>query len=102
MRSMPFVILFNLAWLFLYPVLARQSFRGVILPTLLSVPVFLYLHLCTYFYGGPNPKPACAYIAGIFALGFVLVPFNLACLGYLIFGFFSARVHLMPTRMPRE
>jgi two-component system sensor histidine kinase DesK len=89
MRSMPFVILFNLAWLFFYPVLAQQSFVKVILPTLLSLPVFLYLHLCTYFIAGPH-SVRLPYIAGVFALGFVLVPFNLACLGYLIFGFFSA------------
>jgi two-component system sensor histidine kinase DesK len=89
MRSMPFVILFNLAWLFFYPVVAQQSFVKVILPTLLSLPVFLYLHLCTHFIAGP-PSVRLPYIAGVFALGFVLVPFNLACLGYLIFGFFSA------------
>jgi two-component system sensor histidine kinase DesK len=89
MRSMPFVILFNLAWLFFYPVLANQSFAWVILPTLLSLPVFLYLHLCTYFIQGPN-SARLPYIAAVFGLGFVLVPFNLACLGYLIFGYFSA------------
>ena len=89
MRSMPFVILFNLAWLFFYPVVAHLSFAWVILPTLLSVPVFLYLHLCTYFIEGPH-SVRLPYVLAVFALGFALVPFNLACLGYLIFGFFSA------------
>ncbi len=93
MRSMPFVILFNLGWLFLYPVLARMPFMSVILPTLISLPVFLYLHLCTYFYGGPSTV-RLRYIAAIFVLGFAMVPFNLSCLGYLIFGFFSASFNL--------
>jgi two-component system sensor histidine kinase DesK len=88
MRYMPFVILFNMAWLFFYPIIAQLSFVKVILPTLLSLPVFIYLHLCTYFYGGPVAV-RLRYIAGVFLLGFALVPFNLACLGYLIFGYFS-------------
>jgi two-component system sensor histidine kinase DesK len=87
MRFLPFVILVNLAWLFVWAVLARQSFTGVILPTLLSVPVFVYLHLCVYFYDGPNPV-RLRYVAGVFALGYLLAPFNFASLGYLIFGFF--------------
>ncbi len=87
MRALPFVILINLVWLFVWAVLARQSFSGVILPTLLSLPIFLYLHLCTYFYGGPN-SVRLRYIAGIFALGYLLAPFNFSSLAYLIFGFF--------------
>jgi two-component system sensor histidine kinase DesK len=51
------------------------------------VPFFLYLHLCAYFYGGPN-EVRLRYIAGVFALGFLLAPFNYSSLGYLIFGFF--------------
>ncbi|HEU5135809.1 MAG TPA: sensor histidine kinase [Steroidobacteraceae bacterium] len=97
MRNMPFVILFNLAWLFLYPVLARVSFVKVILPTLISVPLFVYLHLCTYYYGGPNTV-RLRYIAGVFLLGFVVVNFNLAGLGYLIFGYFSV-AFCVPTRI---
>jgi two-component system, NarL family, sensor histidine kinase DesK len=93
MRSMPFVILLNLAWLFLYPVLAHESFTRVILPTLLSLPVFLYLHLCTYFVGGANTT-RLPYIWAVFALGFAMVPINISCLGYLIFGFFSASFNL--------
>jgi two-component system sensor histidine kinase DesK len=88
MRNMPFVILFNLTWLFFYPAIARLSFMWVILPTLISVPIFLYLHLCTYFYGGPG-EIRLRYILGIFVLGFAVTYFNLAGLGYLIFGFFS-------------
>src|SRR5688500_18696212 len=88
MRNMPFVILFNLAWLFFYPVIAHASFVRVILPTIISVPLFVYLHLCTHYYGGPRTV-RLRYIAAVFMLGFVLVPFNLAGLGYLIFGFFS-------------
>jgi two-component system, NarL family, sensor histidine kinase DesK len=97
MRNMPFVILFNLAWLFFYPVIAHQSFLHVILPTLLTLPLFVYLHLCTYFYGGPGVI-RLRYIAAIFLMGFALTPFNLAALGYLIFAFFSAAFTL-PTRM---
>jgi two-component system sensor histidine kinase DesK len=88
MRNMPFVILFNMAWLFFYPVLAHLSFVGVILPTLISLPLFIYLHLCTYFYGGPR-NIRLRYIAAVFVLGYVVTAFNLAALGYLIFGFFS-------------
>jgi two-component system, NarL family, sensor histidine kinase DesK len=88
MRLLPFVILINLAWLFVWAILARQSFSGVILPTLLSVPVFIWLHLCVYFHDGKNPNVRLAYIAGVFALGYLLAPFNPSSLGYLIFGFF--------------
>jgi two-component system sensor histidine kinase DesK len=97
MRSMPFMILFNVAWLFLWIILARQPFLTVILPTIVSVPFFLYLHLCTYFYGGPH-RVRLRYIAGIFALGYALAPFNPAGLGYLIFGFFSL-CFTVPTRI---
>jgi two-component system sensor histidine kinase DesK len=88
MKTMPFVILFNLAWLFFYPVLAQLSFVKVILPTIISVPVFVYLHLCTYFTGG-GPRVRQRYIAAVVALGFIVCYFNLAALGYLIFAFFS-------------
>ena len=36
MRNMPFVILFNLAWIFLWPLIARQLFLTVILPTIVA------------------------------------------------------------------
>ncbi len=88
MRNLPFVVLIHLIWLFLWPLLAGASFNDVILPTLLSVPPFLYLHLCTYFYGGPHSR-RLPYIAGIFLLAFILTPFNLSGMGYLIFGFFT-------------
>jgi two-component system sensor histidine kinase DesK len=96
MRLLPFVVLINLAWLFVWAILARQSFSGVILPTILSVPVFVWLHLCVYFYDGSNPKARLAYVAGIFALGYALAPWNFSSLGYLIFGFFTV-AYLMPT-----
>lgn len=89
MRTMPFVILFNLAWVFFWPVIARQSFVHVILPTLLSVPVFVWLHLCTYYTGG-GAAVRRRYIASIVVLGYVICYFNLAALGYLIFSFFTA------------
>ncbi|MES1262937.1 MAG: histidine kinase, partial [Peristeroidobacter soli] len=88
MRTMPFVILFNLAWLFLYPVIAGAPFMRVIFPTILTLPLFVYLHLCSYYYGGPN-SVRLRYILGIFALGLALTYFNLAGVGYLIFGYFS-------------
>ncbi len=88
MRSLPFVVLIHLIWLFLWPVLAGASFNHVILPTLLSVPFFLYLHLCTYYYAGPHVVRA-RYIAGVYLLAYLLTPFNLSGMGYLIFGFFS-------------
>jgi two-component system sensor histidine kinase DesK len=74
--------------LFFYPVLAHLSFVGVILPTLISLPVFIYLHLCTYFYGGPW-SVRLRYVVAVFLLGYAVTIFNLAALGYLIFGFFS-------------
>ena len=43
MRRMPFFVLINLAWIFLWPVVSRQPFMTVILPMLISVPVFVYL-----------------------------------------------------------
>jgi two-component system sensor histidine kinase DesK len=89
MRTMPFVILFNLAWVFFWPVIARQSFVHVILPTLISVPVFVHLHLCTYYTGG-GAAVRRRYIAAIVALGYLVSYFNLAALGYLIFSFFTA------------
>jgi two-component system sensor histidine kinase DesK len=87
MRLLPFAVLINLAWLFVWAVLSRQSFTGVILPTLVSVPVFVYLHLCVYFYGGPN-HVRLRYVAGVFAMGYALAPYNFSSLAYLIFGFF--------------
>jgi two-component system sensor histidine kinase DesK len=89
MRNMPFVILFNLAWVFFWPVIARASFVHVILPTLISVPLFVHLHLCTYFTSG-GPAMRRRYILAIVALGYLLAYFNLAALGYLIFSFFTA------------
>ena len=88
MRTMPFVILFNLAWVFFWPLLARQSFLHVILPTLISVPLFVYLHLGTYFTGG-GARRRWRFIGSIIALAYVLTWFNLAALGYLIFSFFT-------------
>src|SRR5688572_16425599 len=88
MRNMPFFILINLAWVFLWPLLAGQPFLRVILPTLLSVPVFIYLHLCTYFYGGPA-RVRLRYVLGELLLGYAVAPVNLSALGYLIFGFFG-------------
>jgi two-component system sensor histidine kinase DesK len=96
MRYLPFVILINLAWLFLWAVLARASFANVILPTLLSVPVYVYLHLCVYFYGGPH-RVRLMYVAGVFAMAYLLAPFNFASLGYLIFGFFMV-AYMIPIR----
>jgi len=89
MRNMPFVILFNLAWVFFWPVIARQSFVHVILPTLISVPVFVWLHLSTYYTSGGSAMRR-RYIASIVALGYAVSYFNLAALGYLIFSFFTA------------
>jgi two-component system sensor histidine kinase DesK len=88
MRSMPFVILINLVWLFFWAILSNQSFQEVILPTLITVPVFLWLHLCVYFYGGPT-SVRLRYVAGTFLLAYLLAPFNIASMGYLIFAFFS-------------
>jgi two-component system sensor histidine kinase DesK len=88
MRAMPFVIMFNLAWVFFWPLIAKEPFLTVILPTLLTVPLFTYLHLSTYFYGGP-PRKRFYFVLGVYALGFALAPVNLASLGYIIFAFFT-------------
>ena len=94
MRSMPFVSLMNVVWLFLWAILQRESFTEVILPTLLSVPLFLWLYLSLHFCSGPNSR-RLSYVAGIFVLAYVLAPFNLASMGYLIFAFFSF-THIVP------
>src|SRR5690348_2774380 len=96
MHMMPFVILINLVWLFVWAVLAHQSFMHVILPTIISVPVYVYLHLCVYFYDGPN-SVRLRYVAGVFALAYLLAPWNMSALGYMIFGFFMI-VYLISTR----
>src|SRR4051812_26226742 len=88
MRTLPFVMLIHLIWLFLWPLLQRESFVRVLLPTLISVVPFLYFHFCTYFYGGP-PRVRVRYVAGYYLLGFALTPFNVSGMGYLIFGFFA-------------
>ena len=36
MRNMPFVILINLAWIWLWPLIANQPFLTVLLPTLIA------------------------------------------------------------------
>ena len=97
MHLLPFVILINLIWLFIWALLSGASFKEVILPTLITVPIFVYLHLCLYFYGGPN-NVRLRYVAGIFALGFILAPWNFSSLGYLIFGFFMI-VYLVPMKV---
>jgi two-component system sensor histidine kinase DesK len=61
----------------------------VILPTIISVPIFVWLHLCTYYTGG-GPAARRRYIAAVVVLGYSLSYFNLAALGYLIFSFFTA------------
>jgi two-component system sensor histidine kinase DesK len=96
MRYLPFVTLINLVWLFVWVVMARKSFVHVILPTLISVPMFVYLHLCANFYGGPN-HIRLRYVAGVFLLGYVTSYFNYSALGYLIFGFFLV-AYLVTTR----
>jgi two-component system, NarL family, sensor histidine kinase DesK len=96
MHMLPFVILINLVWLFVWAVLAHQSFTRVILPTLISVPVYVYLHLCVYFYDGPG-EIRLRYVTAVFALAYVLAPWNMSALGYLIFGFFMI-VYLVSTR----
>jgi two-component system sensor histidine kinase DesK len=95
MHMLPFVILINLVWLFVWAVLAKASFSDVILPTLISLPFYIYLHLCVYFYDGPN-RVRLMYIAGVFALAYILAPWNFASLGYLIFAFFMI-VYLIET-----
>jgi two-component system, NarL family, sensor histidine kinase DesK len=95
MHMLPFVMMINLVWVFIWPILGHQSFAKVILPTILTVPVFVYLHLCVYFYEGPNPV-RLRYIAGVYALAYILAPWNMSSLGYLIFGFFML-VYLLST-----
>src|SRR5688572_4998315 len=96
MRFLPFVTLVNLLWLFVWVLMARQPFVRVILPTLISVPIFVYLYLCAHFYSGPN-RVRLRYVAGVFLLGYLLGIFNYSALGYLIFGFFLI-AYLVPTR----
>jgi hypothetical protein len=100
MRNMPIMILFNLAWLFLYPLIAGAPFVKVILPTIISLPLFIYLHLCSYYYGGPNEIRG-RYITGVFLLGLALTFFNLAAVCYLIFGSFSF-AFAVPTRVASD
>jgi len=88
MRTMPYMMLIHLIWLFLWPVIQGDSFVRVILPTILSVPIFLYFHFCTYFSGGA-PRNRLVYIAGTTLLAFALTPFNPSGMGYLIFAFFA-------------
>jgi two-component system, NarL family, sensor histidine kinase DesK len=95
MHMLPFVILINLVWLFIWAILSHQPFNEVILPTLISVPFFVYLHLCVYFYEGPNTV-RLRYVAGVFALAYIVAPWNFSSLGYLIFGFFMI-VYLVTT-----
>lgn len=99
MRNMPFVILINLAWIWLWPLIARQPFMTVLLPTLIGTLAFIYLHLCTYFYGGSGER-RMRYIAGEYLIGFVLAPINLSALGFLIFAFFVTAFSL-PLRLAR-
>src|SRR3954463_15972033 len=99
MRNMPFVILINLAWIWLWPLIANQPFLTVLLPTLIGTLAFIYLHLCTYFYGGPG-EHRLRYIAGEYLIGFALAPVNLSSLGFLIFAFFVTAFSL-PLRYGR-
>ena len=99
MRNMPFVILINLAWIWLWPLIANQPFLTVLLPTLIATLAFIYLHLCTYFYGGPG-EIRLRYITGEYLIGFLLAPMNLSALGFLIFAFFVTAFS-MPLRMAR-
>jgi two-component system sensor histidine kinase DesK len=87
MRKMPFFILINLAWLFLWPVIEGRPFLTVILPILLSVPLFVYLHFCAYFYGGPA-SGRMRYVFGQYLLGYIVGYFYLTSLAYLIFAFY--------------
>jgi two-component system sensor histidine kinase DesK len=88
LRKLPFVMLINLLWLFIWPVLAHSPFMTVILPTIISVPVFLYFHLASYHYPGPR-RNRVGYVLGAMSMAFVLAPFNFSSMAYLIFGFFS-------------
>jgi two-component system, NarL family, sensor histidine kinase DesK len=87
MRNMPFFVLINLSWIFLWPLISRQPFLTVILPILVSVPIFVYLHLCSYFHGGPAHE-RWVYIFGQYLLGYVVAFFSLSTVGYLIFAFY--------------
>jgi two-component system sensor histidine kinase DesK len=71
----------------------------VILPTLIATVIFVYLHLCTYFYGGPS-EVRIRYILGEYLVGFALAPFNPSSLGFLIFAFFVTSFSL-PMRAAR-
>ena len=99
MRNMPFVILINLAWIYLWPFLAGDSFLRVILPTLIATVIFVYLHLCTYFYGG-SAEVRIRYVIGEYLLAYALAPFNPSSLGFLIFAFFVTSFSL-PMRAAR-
>jgi two-component system sensor histidine kinase DesK len=88
LRTMPFVMLIHLVWIFLWPMVQGDSFARVLLPTIVSVPFFLYFHFSTYFCGGPA-RNRLLYIAGTVLLAFTLTPFNASGMGYLIFGFFT-------------
>jgi two-component system sensor histidine kinase DesK len=88
LRNMPFVMLIHLVWIFLWPMVQGDSFVRVILPTIVSIPFFLYFHFSTYFCGGP-PRNRLLYIAGAVMLAFTLTPFNASGMGYLIFAFFT-------------
>ena len=88
MRRMPFFVLINLAWIFLWPVISGQPFLTVILPMLVSVPIFIYLHLCAYFRGGPV-QGRWIYILGQYLLAYVVGWFfSLSAIGYTIFAFY--------------
>ena len=100
MRRMPFFILINLTWIFMWPVIAGQPFYRVILPTIISALIFVYLHLCTYFYGGPAER-RMRYVVGQFLLGYALAYVNQSSIGYLIFAFYSTAFS-MPLRHARS
>ena len=99
MRNMPFFILINLAWIIIWPIIGRDSFFGVIVPTLISMAVFTYVHLCTYFYGGPA-EIRLRYVLCEYLLAFLVAPITLSSLGYLIFAFFVTSFTL-PFHMAR-
>ncbi len=86
LRWIPFVMLIHLIWMYIWPILAHASFSKVIVPSLLSVPVFLYFYLQCYY--GPLRRlfvHGCALIV----LGFAVAPFNYSSGVYLIFAFFA-------------
>ena len=98
MRHMPFVILFNLAWLFVYPILAHVSFVHVILPTLISVPLFpLPASVHVFLRRAEQRAPAVhrrRIPAGLRVVTISIWP----ALAYLIFGYFSF-AFVVPTRV---